>query len=61
MAHTEWQFMTDREIETSLAFAKAHVERAVSDQHVEYYRAQVRSLLTEKRLREITKCYDDGD
>lgn len=53
--------MTDREIETSLSFARAHVERAISEQHVEYYSAQVHSLLAEKRLREITKCYDDGD
>jgi len=55
MSHTEWQFATDKELEHSLNFARAHVERALSEQHVEHYSQQVYAILTEKRLRNMVK------
>lgn len=52
------QQLTERELEASLRFAQAHVERAISQEHVEYYSAQVISILNEYRARETIRIHN---
>lgn len=51
----DYEFMTERELDSELRFAQAHVQRALTEQHVEYYAAVVMTILNERRLREIIR------
>lgn len=55
MSHTEWQFYDDKALDHAENFARAHVQRALTEEYVEHYSMVVQSILQERRLREIVK------
>lgn len=59
MSHTEWQFYNDKELDHVEKFARAHIDRAISEQHIDHYKSVVHSILQERRLREITTNYNE--